>query len=79
MKMSTFKSIKAVAVSTEDPRVLPADFLNAYEIENSDELEWPVNVYSVDLSNVSKQDHEHRSEIKQTIWELRTYKNQCSG
>jgi len=78
--MSTFKSIKVVSVSTEDPRVLPADFLNAYEIENTDELEWPVNVYSVDLPNVSNQNHEHRSEIKQTIWELRrTYKNQCSG
>jgi len=66
--------------STELAATLPNDFLNAYEIENAGELEWPVNIYSVDLPELARQDHEQRSDIKRIIWNLRRrYKTQCGG
>src|ERR1700719_4492958 len=62
------------------PRTAPANFLNAYEVINSDELAWPVNVYAVDITGATAERQEQRSDMKSLIWDLRKqHKGQCRG
>jgi hypothetical protein len=55
-------------------------FLNAYELLNSKDLCWPVNIYAVEFKNGSRQTQENRSEIKNIGWLLKKqFRSQCPG
>lgn len=59
---------------------LPAEFLNAYEIENIGELSWDVALYKIERVDGQALTHEERGEIKNIFWRLRgKYKAQCPG
>ena len=78
MSISTLAKGLTLAMQFAPP--LPAHFLNAYPIQNSSWLSWPVNVYDVELMGSKAQGHERRREIKDAIWELRNRnKAQCKG
>jgi hypothetical protein len=62
------------------PKALPATFINAYQLINTHELEWPVNLYAVDVSGATNESQEQRSYIKNLMWELRrNHKGHCRG
>jgi hypothetical protein len=54
-----------------EARTATKNVLNCYEILNSREFSWPVNVYRVEFADRSKQTHESRGEAKDIIWKLR--------
>lgn len=59
---------------------LPADFLNAFEVLNSESLSWPVAIYRLDRMDHLTPTHEDRGTIKNVIWELHgEYRRLCRG
>jgi hypothetical protein len=61
-------------------QALPANFLNAYEITNPQELEWRVATYRLARTDGVRQTHEERSDLKGAMWSLyRQHRNRCHG
>ena len=60
--------------------VLPAEFLNAYDIANVAELSWPVRIYKVRPANGAPPTHSDRGSAKNVMWRLRELnRSACSG
>jgi len=67
-------------VSRVKQPVLPAGFINAYEIINGSTMGWDVNVYKVRRTDTRLQDHNERGDVKNAIWSLRKkHKDRCRG
>jgi len=61
-------------------RVLPENFLNAYELINPDDFEWRVTTYRFVRTDKGRQTHKDRGEIKKAMWDLfRQHKARCHG
>src|SRR5690348_4321707 len=78
--MGTINVVNSRPASVQAFRTMPGRFLNAYEILNTAELSWPVNLYAVDLHGEQKQGNDTRGKIKNVIWDLRkNNKALCRG
>ncbi len=77
--MSTSNFVKTKAPRMASSMSLPANFLNAYEVVNKQELSWPVSVYAIDLTEEGER-QEQRSQIKNVMWELKKqHRATCRG
>jgi hypothetical protein len=71
---------EVVRESIETAHTTPKLFLSAYEILNSSELSWPVNILAVRLKGHELQGHDARGKIKDIIWKLRSqHTGLCKG
>lgn len=65
---------------SRDGTSLPTDFLNAYEIVNSDSFRWSVNTYSVLPKGPEEPTDEGRGGIKNAVWTGRKLcRDRCPG
>ena len=61
-------------------QALPANFLNAYEITNPNELEWRVVTYRLERTDGVPQTHKERNDLKDAMWSLyRQHRDRCRG
>ncbi|HEX8286979.1 MAG TPA: hypothetical protein VF556_03230 [Pyrinomonadaceae bacterium] len=59
---------------------LPDEFLNAYQISNTEELYWDVSIYKVERKDKSLQSHLDRGEVKRVMWDYYfANKMKCGG
>lgn len=71
---------KLTADTISSPLVLPANFLNCYELSTPSKLAWSVSTYRVTRLDGQLQSHKERGEIKNVIWTLhKRYEDRCRG
>lgn len=66
--------------TSPEQSTLPAEFLNAYEIENADRLSWQVSLLKIERTDGQPLTHSDRGRNKSIVWDLyRKYKSRCRG
>ena len=69
-----------VVLTSAQASQLPAEFLNAYEIENIGAMSWQVALYKLERLDGQSLAHSDRGKIKNILWELyKRKKSQCRG
>ena len=69
-----------VVLTSAQASQLPAEFLNAYEIENIGAMSWQVALYKLERLDGQSLAHSDRGKIKNILWELyKKKKSQCRG
>lgn len=77
---STTESLKEII--NRSLAALPDEFLNAYQISNTSDVEWEVSIYRVERKDKSQQSHLDRGDVKGVMWDYYFYKDnklKCRG